>query len=143
MKRAFALLAAIVGTGLLATPSVAQPTGADVIGIWMNPQSSVAVRTGNCQGQLCGWVVWANAVAQQDARDSGVAGLVGTALLQDYHPEGDGRWSGVVYVPDIGHRFGSTIQLVSADQLRIRGCLIGGIICKTQIWHRIFTLPEG
>ena len=143
MKRAMVMLAAMTGVGLFATASMAQAALPTVAGIWLNPRSSVAVRTGNCQGQLCGWVVWANAVAQQDARDSGVAGLIGTALLQDYRPESDGRWSGMVYVPDIGHRFGSTMQLIAPDRLRIRGCLIGGMICKTQIWHRVSTLPQG
>lgn len=111
-------------------------------GIWLNPHGTVAVRTGHCGEKLCGWIVWASRTAQQDAQDSGVEKLIGLELLEDYRPGGSGKWSGTVYVPDMGHSFPSTITRLGAADLKIRGCLIGGFLCKSQIWHKIEKMPE-
>ena len=106
------------------------------MGIWVNPRGSVKVKTGTCGDKLCGWVVWANPQAQQDAKDSGVEKLIGTELLQDYHPTGNGKWQGQVYVPDMGRTFYSKIEQQGPNSLKISGCILGGWICKSQVWNR-------
>lgn len=112
-------------------------------GLWLNPHGSVAVRTGACGARLCGWVAWADADSLSDARDAGVAHLVGTELLEDYASDGAHAWSGTVYVPDKDRRFTSEIEQPSADRLRIKGCILGGLICRSQLWTRIERLPRG
>ena len=134
-------LGQIIGLGLfLAVPvsalSAQTLAPSAVAGTWFNPRGSVAVRTGDCAGRLCGWVSWANQEALQDAKDSGVERLIGTELLQDYRSESPGNWRGAVFVPDMGHSFSSRITQVSPNELKISGCLIGGFICKSQIWHK-------
>ena len=103
---------------------------------WINPYDSVEVETGDCGGKLCGWVVWATPEAEQDARDGGVQQLVGTELLQDYRQTGSNRWQGRVFVPDMGRTFYSTITRDQPGALRISGCILRGLICKAQLWHR-------
>jgi uncharacterized protein (DUF2147 family) len=112
-------------------------------GLWMNPHGTVAVRTGACGGKLCGWVAWADADSLADARDAGVERLVGTELLENYVPDGPGAWSGTVFVPDKGRRFSSEINQLSPDRLKIKGCILGGLICRSQVWTRIGHLPRG
>lgn len=132
-------------------PAQARPTAPfpssssspSIDGLWINPHRSVAVRTGACTGRLCGWIVWADAHAQADARDGGVNRLVGTVLLEDYVPDGPGRWSGTVFVPDMGKRFDSRIEQVDADALTVKGCVLGGLLCKSQVWRRIAAVPHG
>lgn len=127
----------------LAAPAIAaaQPPGRPE-GLWLNPRKSVAVHAGPCGERLCGWIVWASSEAQADARESGVARLIGTELLEDYRATGPGNWSGTVFVPDMGRRFSSRINALSATQLQIKGCILGGLICKSQIWTRIERLPQ-
>lgn len=143
MKTSLSLVA--IAT-LLATcpPTMAQnrdlPSRAE--GLWLNPRGSVAVQTGDCSGKLCGWIVWANAQAKADAKESGIDHLVGIALLENYVSNGTGSWSGTLYVPDMGHRFSSTITELSPNELKVQGCLIGGFICKSQIWQRIEKAPD-
>jgi uncharacterized protein (DUF2147 family) len=144
LMTAAALLAVEVPAAASPAPAngcaaAARPT---VEGLWMNPHGTVAVRTGDCRGRLCGWVVWASPQALQDAKDGGVDHLVGTELLEDYSADGADRWSGSVYVPDMGHSFSSTITLSAPGELQIRGCLIGGIFCKSQTWQRIEKVPN-
>ena len=105
-------------------------------GNWINPRGSVVVTTGECHAKLCGWVSWASAEAQADAADAGVTTLIGTELLQDYHASGRGRWTGHVFVPDMGKTFTSTLEQIVANRLKISGCLLGSWFCKSQIWVR-------
>lgn len=105
-------------------------------GNWINPRGTLVVTTGPCGADLCGRISWANDVALADAADAGVTHLIGTELLQDYRATGAGRWTGRVYVPDMGRTFSSTIQQLDANRLKISGCLIGGWFCKSQIWQR-------
>jgi len=136
------LIATALGAALVvggAAPAATQP---GVAGMWINPHGTVAVRTGACGEKLCGWIVWANQEARNDAKDSGVDPLVGVQLLSDYEPQQDGSWSGTVYVPDMGRHFSSTITQQGPNALRVKGCLIGGFICKSQVWQRIEKLPN-
>jgi uncharacterized protein (DUF2147 family) len=120
----------------LAVVAAGLPPAPPVVGVWHNPKNSVAVRTGACGDKLCGWVVRANDQAQADARDGGTPKLIGTALLREYRPSGRRKWSGQIYVPDMGRTFGSTITLVDSNTIDVKGCLIGGFLCKTQTWRR-------
>ena len=121
---------------LLALLLAAAPAPAAILGTWHNPQNSVAVRTGQCGERLCGWVIRASDKARHDVADKGYPPLIGTALLRDYKADGKRRWSGQIYVPDMGRPFGSSVTMVDGDTLNVRGCLIGGFICKSQIWRR-------
>jgi uncharacterized protein (DUF2147 family) len=137
MVAALMALAMAAGSPAPASPAPAFP----VEGVWHNPKNSVAVKTGACPdktggGKLCGWVVRADDEAQADARDGGTPKLIGTALLREYRPNGRNRWSGQIFVPDMGRTFGSTLTLVDADTIDVKGCLIGGFLCKTQTWRR-------
>lgn len=125
---------------LASIPAGATPSSP--AGLWMSPHKSVVVETGACGDKLCGRIVWANGEAQGDARDAGVEHLVGTVLLQDYRPTGDGRWKGTVFVPDMAHSFASEIDTVSPEVLRVKGCILGGLLCKSQLWTRIASVPR-
>ena len=123
-----------------AAPAPDADSHAAILGTWHNPGNSVAVRTGRCGERLCGWVIRATEKAKIDVAGKGYPPLLGTALLRDYKASGKAsgraRWSGQIYVPDMGRAFGSTVTMVDADTLSVKGCLIGGFICKSQIWRR-------
>lgn len=141
----FSLRTAAVGALALALSAGAAPAqpAPTIYGTWLNPHGSVAVRTGACpQGRLCGWIVWADAEAQSDAQDGGTTRLVGTALLEDYRADGNGGWQGTVFVPDMNRRFFSKIEQVDANTMKLKGCILGGLICKAQLWKRIERLPQ-
>jgi uncharacterized protein (DUF2147 family) len=139
MSRKHRMKAAIVGLiGIAAAiPAAAvAPSTSDLDGIWVNPHNSVAVKTSRCGDRLCARVVWLNAEAAQDAQGGGIAHPIGTEVLQDYRPIGDGRWRGTVFVLDMGRSFSSRIEPAGPGLLKVSGCLVGGFLCKSQIWHR-------
>lgn len=141
MRKVLAATTAAILLSMAPLTGSAASAASSVDGLWMNPHNSVAVRTGACGTKLCGWVAWASPDALSDARESGVTNLIGTALLENYVPRQDGGWAGTVYVPDMGRRFASTISQVQGG-LQIKGCILGGLICKSQLWHRIDQLPK-
>jgi uncharacterized protein (DUF2147 family) len=121
-------------------PEAALPRSApieQVLGTWTNPKRTLAVRTEMCGVQLCGSIVSATPKAQQDAREAGVDRLIGTQLLRDYRFTGKNQWSGTVYIPDMGRSFSSRIVQLSPRVLRISGCILKGLICRSQDWIRL------
>lgn len=138
--RAVSRLSLAVMTGLLA-PSVAsaqvQVPGARAFGVWRNPKDTVHVEIKPCGVQACGYVVWATEKAKADARKGGTQNLIGLQLLRDMSLDKAGVWRGRVFVPDLNMTFSGAAEPVNATTLRARGCLIGGIGCKTQLWTRI------
>lgn len=139
------MLAAAIAPAAAQPEAPAQPQATPtnpIYGMWINPYRSVAVRTGPCGERLCGWIVWANQEAQNDARDGGTPKLIGTALLENYRNDKPRSWSGTVFVPDMNRRFYSIIQQVAPDQMKVKGCILGGLLCKSQVWHKIAELPH-
>ncbi|HEX7781643.1 MAG TPA: DUF2147 domain-containing protein [Sphingobium sp.] len=132
-----AALAMVSALGSVAQASSrAVRTPPPVTGTWLNPRGTVAVNAGDCSGKLCGWVSWASPVALADAAAADIPHLIGTELLQNYRPAGPNRWAGRVYVPDMGRSFQSTIEQIDPQHLKISGCILGGLFCKSQIWRR-------
>lgn len=143
LQRSCLLAAAVLAAlGLAAAPEAFARRPMEISnlalhGIWRNSYNSVDVRIDDCGINVCGVVVGATPEALSDARDSGYPDLVGMQLLSDYHADGARRWSGTVFVPDLGHSFSSHIEMIDADHAKIAGCLWRQFICKSQIWRRV------
>lgn len=86
---------------------------------------------------MCGVVVWANEKAKADAQRGGTAEIEGLILFRDFVPERDGVWRGRVFVPDIGRTFSGTITVQEDGSLLGRGCLLGGVGCRSQVWTKV------
>ncbi|WP_051083406.1 DUF2147 domain-containing protein [Sphingomonas sp. Mn802worker] len=142
--KAVAAVVALIGLTAGASALAAEPAPtASIYGTWINPYHSVAVRTAPCADRLCGRVVWASREAQQDARDGNVPNLIGTSLLENYRPTGARTWAGTVFVPDMGRHFYSLIEQVDDSNMRVRGCILHGLFCKSQVWQRVADVPRG
>jgi uncharacterized protein (DUF2147 family) len=123
--------------GLLAAASLPHGASAGIFGTWSNPAGSVIVRTAPCGGAVCGRVVWATPKARDDAaRKGGVRQLLGLEVLRSYRPSGPHRWEGRAFVPDLGDEFESEMVQTGPNEIEINGCRFGGLVCKTQVWHR-------
>ena len=131
---AFGLAAALI----LASSFAASPAAAaDVFGTWRNPKGSVQLDIRPCGAQVCGYVVFASAHADADARKQTGKPLVGQQLLREFRPTDKGGWKGKVYVPDLDRTFAGTANLLDDERLEAKGCVLGGLICKTQVWRRV------
>ena len=109
-----------------------QPTG-----VWRNPGNSVHVRIQPCGREMCGIVVWASARAQQKARAAGTANLIGAQLFRQFRQQGGNSWGGRVFVPDRARTVAGTLRVAGPNQVVASGCLLGGLVCRSQTWTRI------
>ena len=123
---------------ILAQP--AKPSGTGVEGRWRNPSGSVIISITPCNQLFCGWVQWASDKAVADARKGGTDPLVGAELLSDIVPRGESRWSARLFVPDLNKTSKVELRLLGLDQLKVTGCVVGRVVCKSQVWTRAETL---
>lgn len=109
---------------------------APIEGRWTNPGGSVTIAIASCGAALCGTVVAASDGAKADAARGGTANLIGAQLLTGFTAIGPTRWKGRLFVPDINKRPRATLQLTSPRQLKVSGCMVGRVVCRSQMWTR-------
>jgi uncharacterized protein (DUF2147 family) len=117
-------------------PAAGSAADTEVFGVWRNPKGSVHLEVRPCGPSACGYVVWASEEAQADARKGSGQPLIGQQLLRDFRPDGD-SWRGRVYAPDLDRTFSGGARLLDAGRLEARGCLLGRVLCKRQVWTRV------
>lgn len=130
-------LAALVGAA--STPAFASES-ARGYGVWRNPKDNVRVEIKNCGTSTCGVVVYASPKAEADARKSGYDTLVGQQLLRNFEPIGNGSMRGKVFVPTLKVTLSGTAEFIDARTMKAKGCVLGKVLCKSQIWTRVDTV---
>ena len=132
MKRILTRIATGAGLALLACamPATASP-GATLEGKWANPHRSVIVHVARCGSALCGTVSWANA----NNREKGVD--LGTRVLTDLRPTGDGTYKGRAYDPKHDMGGSATVRQAGPNVMIVKGCAMWGLVCKEQRWTRV------
>jgi uncharacterized protein (DUF2147 family) len=137
-------LTAAVVLGALATPAAA----ADPKGTWATEGGRSHVAISDCGGALCGAIVWLKEPNDPETgkpkldvhnADAGKRNrpLLGTRIVLNMKPNGKpGQWAGNVYNAQDGKTYSGSITLESASTLKLEGCALGGLICKTQTWTR-------
>lgn len=113
------------------------PAQAADMGVWRNPKDNVRVAIRSCGDSTCGVVVYASAKAEADARKSGYTTLVGQQLLRDFEPTGHGNMRGKVFVPTLKVTLSGTAEFIDSRTMKAKGCVLGGMLCKSQIWTRV------
>jgi uncharacterized protein (DUF2147 family) len=119
---------------LVATPALASARGA-LEGHWRNPKGSVTVRVSHCGDAYCGTVVEATEKAKATAAKGGTPHLIGTQILSDMRPDGNGSFKGEVFDPKRNIHAPATIRL-DGDELVVKGCVLA-FVCKEQRWTRV------
>ena len=114
----------------------AQDAEAPIEGRWKNPSGRVTVEIVACGEAVCGTVISASDSAKADARRGGTESLVGTQLMTGFKPAGPSNWRGRLFIPDLNHRSRAELRMLGAGQLKVTGCMVGRMICKSQLWTR-------
>ncbi|MCY7271688.1 MAG: DUF2147 domain-containing protein [Sphingomonas bacterium] len=105
-------------------------------GRWKNPSGSVIVSIAACGEAYCGTVTSASDGAKADAKRGGTEALVGTQLMTGFKAARSGKWRGRLFIPDLNHRSKAELRMIGAGQLKVTGCMVGRMICKSQIWTK-------
>ena len=125
----------IISIPALLALSAAQPAPrAPIEGYWKNPIGSAIIAIAPCGNALCGKVVWASARGQREVART-TSHVVGTTVLTGLRLA-HGRWSGSLFVPDDNIHVSARLQLINSRELKLSGCALAGLFCRSQIWTR-------
>lgn len=119
---------------LFAVAAAQQPPRAPIEGLWKNPIGSAVIEVAPCGDALCGKVVWASARGRREVAKT-TSQVIGTIVLTDLQSKGSG-WAGKLYIPDDDIHVGAKLQLLDSRRLKLTGCVLGGLLCRSQIWTR-------
>ena len=132
MKRILLSIAAV--TVALGAPASASAQALE--GKWTNPKRSVIVNVARCGEAYCGTVSWATEKTRDKVADNGRK-LVGTRILSDLRPAGNGTYRGRAFEPKRNIRGSATVRQVGPNVMVVRGCAVLGAFCKEQRWTRV------
>ncbi|WP_176084417.1 DUF2147 domain-containing protein [Martelella sp. HB161492] len=136
MKRiAISSLAAFfIAICLSAPASAASPQGT-----WLTQSGRTRVTIAPCDASLCGTIVWLAAPARDTKNpDASAKGrdLVGAQMIYAMQPDGGG-WTGKLYDYETGKTYTGKMSLTDQGGLKLSGCILGGALCRSQIWTRV------
>lgn len=133
---------AILALAFAGAPASAAPVPE---GVWTMPKGKATVRIAACGETLCATLVALRKPNDKqgrpktDKRNPDPAKrdrpVVGLSLLSGMVPDGEG-WAGRFYNPDDGETYAGTLAPAPDGTLRLKGCVLGGLICKTQVLTR-------
>jgi uncharacterized protein (DUF2147 family) len=140
----------IVRTGLIAAAllcgSYLSGQAAEPTGTWITEGGKATVRVANCGAALCGTIVSLkepndasgkpltdknNADASKRSRP-----MIGTQIVLGMKPAGANKWSGQVYNAEDGKTYSGNLSLPDGNTIKLEGCILGGLVCKSQTWTR-------
>lgn len=118
-------LSAFAAPLLISTAAVAS---SDPKGTWLVAERDARVRIDSCGDALCGWIAWMKGPA--------AFAKVGQRVLWDMRADADGVWKGKAFDPRDGNTYSGKLTMSGGDSLTVTGCVLGGLICRTQSWAR-------
>lgn len=119
---------------------VAASAQAQIEGLWKNPSGTAIIAIAPCGKALCGKVAWASSRGQREVSKN-TPNVVGTTVLTDLRFARN-RWTGSLYVPDDNIHVSARLQLLDSRQLKLTGCAVAGLFCRSQVWTRADALPD-
>ncbi len=102
---------------------------ADIVGTWQRSNGESRIRMAPCGGAVCGVITWLKTPGKSDAK-------VGQQVFYDMKPSGAGAWEGSAFNPEDGRTYAGKAS-VSGSSMTTKGCVLGGIICKSVSWSRV------
>jgi len=133
------LSAALLAAGFFAAAAPPAHAG-DARGDWVRPNGASKIRISSCGSALCGKLIWLRE-PRKDTENPDAAKrdrpLLGVQIVRSMKPTGKGdQWKGKVYNAEDGKTYTGFIELTAAGQLKLEGCVMGGLICKGESWSR-------
>ena len=120
----------------------------DPSGTWLTEGGKSQIRLAHCGEVLCGRIQWLKEPSdptgkpKRDIRnpDPGKRDrpIIGADILMGMKPgETADQWAGDIYNPEDGKTYQARLTLQDARTLQVKGCVLGGLICKSQAWSRV------
>jgi len=129
-----ALAFAIAGT------SAAYAAAEDAIGTWRDTETAGILSVYSCTGGICVKVVTPSKGREADTKnpDPALKGrpMAGVEIMTGAAKDGADRWKGNLYNSEDGKTYSGWLIVQSKDEVKLEGCILGGLICKSTLWTR-------
>ena len=120
---------------------------ADPLGTWWTAEKKGKVKVVNCGGAICGTLTWLaepndpatnKPKTDKNNKDQSKQGrpLIGVPIVLSMKPSGGDTWEGQVYNAEDGGIYTGSFTMSGANAALLKGCVMGGLICKSQAWTR-------
>ncbi|WP_246088546.1 DUF2147 domain-containing protein [Phreatobacter stygius] len=120
---------------MLSAPALAN----DPRGTWLSQSGETRVRFADCGNQLCGTIVAASGQARDEKNENAALrsrNLVGIRMIT-MRANGANAWQGSLYNFQDGKTYNGRMTMPSANSMSLSGCVLGGLICRSQTWSRV------
>jgi uncharacterized protein (DUF2147 family) len=134
---------AIAGACALAValPLSAWGAAEDAIGNWRDADSGGIVSVYSCGGGICVKVVKPGKGREKDDANPNPQlkgrSMAGVVLMNGAIKAGADKWKGKLYNSEDGETYTGYVTSVSKDEVKLEGCVAGGLICKSRTWKRV------
>ena len=118
--------AAALAVGLVGLASAAN--AADPYGTWTRPSTGTQVNFYDCGGKLCGKITGVKDATKKDT--------IGKVIMSGATKSGDNTWKGDLLNTEDGKTYSGVVTLEGAKALNLKGCTLGGLICKGETWAK-------
>ena len=109
--------------------SAAGASAADISGTYVRPSTGTQVEFYDCGGKLCGKIV--------AVKDKAKEKTVGTVILKSASRSDDKTFKGELLNTEDGKTYNGVLTVVSAKEIKLEGCVLGGIVCKGENWTKV------
>lgn len=108
-------------------PVQAQASTDLMTGTWARGDGLAAVQINRCGTAMCAVNTWVS--------DSASGEKVGDRLVMTVSPKSNGKLSGTAFDPQRNLTYRIDIS-VASQKMKTRGCVLGGILCKSVGWTK-------
>ena len=109
------IVIALAATGIAATAAHA----VDIDGTWLRPKTGRHIKSYSCGGGLGLKVV-----------------ETGKVIMCGAKSQGGGKYEGTLTSTEDGNEYSGTVT-IGGSKLHLSGCVLGGLICKSETWSRV------
>ena len=141
MKRATGLAALSAGFAMLLTlPASCFAAAEDAVGTWKDTETGATTQIYSCGCGICVKVVTPSKGREADNNnpDPKLKGrsMAGVTIMTGAVKDGADRWKGQLYNSEDGKTYSGWVIVKSKDEVKLEGCVLAGIICKSRVWRR-------
>jgi uncharacterized protein (DUF2147 family) len=141
------LSTATIATAVLGV-SIGTCLAADPLGNWRTEEGKATVRIAACGAALCGTIIALKEASDPDTgkpktdKNNADASLrnrpmIGVQIVLGMKPSGTAnKWTGQVYNAEDGKTYTGNLTLQDANTIKLEGCILGGLVCKSSVWTR-------
>ncbi len=113
----------------------------DIVGVWRDPGSGSHIRIYNCGKSACAEVVQVEDNSRKDIYNPNPTlrnrPVVGVVIMNGGTKVGPFQWKGSLYNTRDGGAYIGTLTLISEKELKLQGCVLGGLICAGPTWEKV------